>query len=195
MACPPDLKQPLIRTDVAQISAASVVSAPLDNVSMELRPELCAPVVSLRRVAELRSAIDSIENLLFCGESADVAIDAFNAETGHDYTVEDFRCFGELCDAEELALEAARPVWPKVANITREELIEIVRRIIEGDVRDQRYYLRILEANVVHPAACDLIFHPPSEPVDASPERIVDALLSYRPCRHGGSWVRADRRA
>lgn len=153
----------------------------LDTMRMELRPELSAPVVSPQRIAELCMAIGRIEELLVGGDPADTAITAFNAETGHDYTAEDFFCDWECRDVEDFALEAARPAWPKVADVTREELIEIVRRIIDGDLKDQPYYLLLLDTNVVHPAVSSLIFHPPAELAGASPERIVDAALSYQP--------------
>lgn len=66
-------------------------------------------------------------------------------------------------------------------DVTREDLIEVVRQIIEGDPQDQPYYLMLLDTNVVHPCVGDLIFHPPAEMVDASPEHIVDIALSHRP--------------
>ncbi|MFC5833794.1 hypothetical protein [Nonomuraea insulae] len=53
----------------------------------------------------------------------------------------------------ELARDAARPDRLKVPDITREELAEIVRRIMQADPELQ----------------------------DATAEEIVDAALSYRP--------------
>jgi hypothetical protein len=153
----------------------------VDNARVELRPELCAPAVPSQRIAELCAAIDRIEELLQNGDPADGAIAAFNAETGHEYAMEHFHCYWESYDIEDFALEAARPAWPKVPDVTREELMEIVRRIVVGDLKDQAYYLHLLDTNVVHPGVVGLIFHPPAELVGASPERIVDATLSYRP--------------
>lgn len=147
---------------------------------MELRPELRPPVVGPQRIAEFRAAIEAIEGLLDGGESADAAIDAFNAETGHGYDADYFRCYSESRSIEALALEAARPARPRVANVTRDELVEIVRRIqAAGD--DLDYYVRLLQANVVHPGITDLILWPPLEMIDASPEPIVDTALSYQP--------------
>lgn len=148
---------------------------------MQLRPELCAPPVSPPRLAELCAAIEHIEETLASGRPADTAIAAFNLDTGHEYAARDFLGYWESHDVEDFALEAARPAWPKAADVTREELIEVVRRILDGDLKDQLYYLLVLETNVVHPAVAGLIFHPPPELEDAAPERIVDAALSYRP--------------
>jgi hypothetical protein len=80
--------------------------------------------------------------------------------------------------------EAARPARPIVADITREELAEVVRRIMAADPETD-YYLRLLEANTVHPGVSDLIFHPPSHLHEATAERIVDAALDYRPMAAG----------
>ncbi len=148
---------------------------------MELRPELCAPTVPRQRIAELSAAIERIEKLLETGEPADAAITAFNAETGHSYAAEDFLTYGQSRSVEAFALEAARPARPRVPDVTRDELIEIVRRILAGDLDDQEYYLLLLDTNVPHPGAGDLIFQPPPELEDAPPERIVDAALSHRP--------------
>ncbi|MEV6931196.1 bacteriocin immunity protein [Dactylosporangium sp. NPDC051485] len=68
----------------------------------------------------------------------------------------------------------------EAANVTRDELIEIVRRIQAAD-DDMDYYVLLLSTNVSHPGAIDLIFHPPADLADASPEAVIDAALSYRP--------------
>lgn len=147
---------------------------------MELRPELCPPAVTQQRMAVLRTAIEHIAGLLERDEPADAAIAAFNAESGHDYTADDFLTYWESRDVEEFSLEAARPPRPKVPDVTRDELIEIVRRILAAD-DDMDYYVLLLETNVQHPRVSGLIFWPPPELVNASPESIVDAALSYRP--------------
>lgn len=147
---------------------------------MELRPELCPPVVGPQRITELCVAIDMISGLLERNESADTALAAFNAETGHDYAAEYFLSYWESVDVVHFAIEAARPARPKVTNVTREELIEIVHRIQAVD-DDIDYYILLLETNVLHPRVTSLIFHPPPELVNASPETIVDAALRYRP--------------
>lgn len=100
--------------------------------------------------------------------------------TGHDYTAYTFTEYWRSRDLEDLAREAARPAHPRVADITRDELVEIVRRILAVDPEID-YYLRLLEANVLHPAVTDLIFHPPDGLQDASAEELVDKALTYRP--------------
>jgi hypothetical protein len=147
---------------------------------MELRDALRPPVVPPQRVEELSTAIQAIAALLERGEPAGAAIMAFNVETGHHFTANHFVTYWESRDVEDFALEAARPARPKVPNVTRDELIEIVRRIRAVD-EDSNYYLLVLETNVANPGVTDLIFNPPAQLANASPEAIVDAALSYRP--------------
>ncbi|SCG77492.1 hypothetical protein [Micromonospora inositola] len=147
---------------------------------MELRPELCPPVAPEQRIADLSTAIATIAKLLERGESADSAIAAFNAGTGHAYTAYDFRIYWKSRNVEDFAIEAARSASPKVENVTRDELFEIVRRIQRADDGTD-YYVRLLHSHVLHPRVSSLIFFPPPELVDASPEDIVDAALSYQP--------------
>ncbi|MEV1170894.1 hypothetical protein [Nonomuraea sp. NPDC049784] len=146
---------------------------------MELRPELLSPV-SQERQEQLGSEIDRIAELIETGRlmEAREAVAAFNMQTGHSYEPFDFAAYWESQDLVELARDAARPERPKVSDITREELAEIVRRIMEVD---PDYYLRLLEANVLHPRVSNLIFWPLEELQDATAEEIVEAALGYRP--------------
>ncbi|MDH6120252.1 hypothetical protein ABH930_006214 [Kitasatospora sp. GAS204A] len=81
---------------------------------------------------------------------------------------------------DEFALEAARPARPRIEDITTDELVEIIRRLLAGGPESD-YYLRLLEANVAHPRVSDLIFQHSAELPDASAEQIVDEALKYRP--------------
>ncbi|WP_354637505.1 hypothetical protein [Kitasatospora camelliae] len=148
---------------------------------MDLRPELMPPPVSRQRLDALCREITRIADLVLRGSgSTDREIRAFNARTGHDYAALDFaECEGSRSLAD-FAREAARPARPRVADVTRDERVEVVRRILAGDPEID-YYLRLLQANVLYPRVTDLIFHPPPDLPDASAEQIVDAALGYRP--------------
>jgi hypothetical protein len=78
-------------------------------------------------------------------------------------------------------MRAARPRYPRVPDITRDELVEIVSRIRTCQPPDQDWYLLLLETNTAHPAASGLILWPSPELESASAEEIIDAILSYRP--------------
>ncbi|MFE2581509.1 hypothetical protein [Streptomyces sp. NPDC059378] len=148
---------------------------------MDLRPELLPPPVSQQRLDELCAEVERIADLLETRrEAAGAAIAAFNAMTGHDYEALDFAEYYGSRSLEEFAREAARPARPVVAGITRDELVEIVRRLLTA-TPESDYYLRLLEANVSHPRVSDLVFHPSDTLTDASAEQIVDEALQYRP--------------
>ncbi|MEU8465653.1 hypothetical protein [Streptomyces sp. NPDC029003] len=148
---------------------------------MDLRPELVPPRVSRQRLDELCAEVERIADLLVARpEAAREAIVAFNAMTGHDYVALDFAEYDGSRSLEEFAREAARPAWPVVADISRDELAEIVRRLLMASP-DSDYYLRLLKANVSHPRVSDLVFHPSDPLKDVSAEQIVDEALNYRP--------------
>ncbi|WP_369125647.1 hypothetical protein [Catenulispora rubra] len=146
-----------------------------------LRPELTPPFVAESRLRELSQVIENIADVIRHGDglAAGEAVTAFNKATGHTYTDYDFISYNETRDLEEFAREAARPAWPKVADASRAELIEIVRRIQAADP-ELDYYLLLLGANTPHPRVADLIFYPPAELREGSAEDIVDAALSYQ---------------
>ncbi|MEV6129811.1 hypothetical protein AB0M05_23735 [Streptomyces violaceusniger] len=148
---------------------------------MDLRSELVAPAVPTARLEELSREIERISELARRGErtGAEDAVEAFNEETGHQYVLLDFVDHGGWRSLEDFAREAARPAWPKVPDITRDELVELVRRILTADP-EAEYYTRLLQVNVPHPRVTDMIFHPPAELLNASAEDIVDAALRYR---------------
>ncbi|NUR64831.1 MAG: hypothetical protein HOQ47_03640 [Streptomyces sp.] len=70
-------------------------------------------------------------------EAADAAIAVFNEDTGHACSRYDFLSYVGSRSAEEFARAAARPAYPRVPGITRDELVEIVRAALEtGQVVD-----------------------------------------------------------
>lgn len=149
---------------------------------MDLRPELLPPPVGPETLETIGAEIVHVAELFRAGDraEADAIVASLNSRTGHEYELFDFLCYSGSRDVEDLAREAARPAWPRVPDITRAELSEIVRRIMAADP-ETGYYLRLLRANTPHPRVTDLIFHPPADLVRASAEAIVDAALGHRP--------------
>ncbi|WP_031162747.1 hypothetical protein [Streptomyces durhamensis] len=146
---------------------------------MELRRELLPPSVPAERLAELAGEIERIDTLLREDEEAGRrAVGAFNEATGHSYGPGAFLDRWAARDLREFALEAARPAWPRVPDITRDELTEIVRRMraayADGDP-DADHYRLVLEVNVAHPDSFTVAEQ------EATPACIVDELLAYRP--------------
>ncbi|WP_190214753.1 hypothetical protein [Kitasatospora indigofera] len=148
---------------------------------MDLRPELLPPPVSRERLDEVCREIERIADLVAArAEGADAAIMAFNATTGHGYGFPDFAEYDGSRSLEDFAREAARPARPRVPDVTRDELAEVVRRVLAASLESD-YYLRLLEANVPHPRVCALLFDPPAGLRDASAEQILHEALEYRP--------------
>ncbi|MBV1853895.1 hypothetical protein [Catellatospora tritici] len=150
---------------------------------MDLRPELLPPPVSAERIAELSAEIAHLEDLVLSGDRAvaEAAVAAFNEATGHTCTLWDFVEYDAGRGVAEFALELARPAWPRVPDVTRDELIELVRRIME-EGPDADYYRLLLDTNTVRPGAWGVIYHPPAHlGREPTPEQVVDEILSYQP--------------
>jgi hypothetical protein len=152
----------------------------VEDVGVELRPLLRPPTVEPARLAATCRAIERITGMIERGEPTDAVVAAFNEHCGHRYLAADFAEYWASRSLGEFALEAARPVAPRIADITRDELAELVRRIQAADA-DTDYYLGLFIANVPHPEAADLIFWPPPGLAHASADQIVDAALRHRP--------------
>ncbi|WP_034266559.1 hypothetical protein [Actinospica robiniae] len=148
---------------------------------MDLRQELLPPVVDQWRIDEIGAEITRIADLVHQGlrSEADTAMAEFSAAAGRDYGIDAFLEYDGARSLEDFAREAARPPWPRVPDVTRSELVEIVRRIQAVDP-DSDYYLLLLRANTPHPHVSDLIFYPPDELVDGNAAAIVDAALAHR---------------
>lgn len=113
------------------------------------------------------------------GDDATAAIETLNATTGHGFGLDDFHYHCGAPDREQLVEWACAPPPVRLPDITREELVEIVRRILADPTDD--WYIEAFECNTVMPGASGLIFHPPPKLRDATAEEIVDAALVYRP--------------
>ncbi|MYV97079.1 hypothetical protein [Streptomyces sp. SID3343] len=152
-----------------------------------MRTRWSPPVVDPGRLAELAAEIERIGELIRHDDGAggpgeaEAAMVAFRARTGHDYTIADFADYHGSRSLADFALEAARPARPRIADITRAELVEIVERILAGDA-ELDWYLLVLTVNVAHPRVTELIFGGPAggDGTLESAEEIVVAASAYR---------------
>jgi hypothetical protein len=145
---------------------------------MDLRPELLPPQPSGDRLRELRGEIERIAALLERHPRAGAeAVRAFNESTGHAYDACDFTYYRSAGDLEEFALEAARPARPRVADVTRAELVEIVRRLMSDAGCDAGYYVLLFATNVPRPGAGDPLPHLADCLQNASAAELVDEAL------------------
>ncbi|MFG3305245.1 hypothetical protein [Streptomyces wuyuanensis] len=74
---------------------------------------------------------------------------------------------------------------PPVSRERLDEFPREIERVVElvelGPSEDADYYELLLQSNVAWPGAAGLALCPPAELRDASPERIVEEILRYRP--------------
>jgi hypothetical protein len=160
---------------------------------LELRKQLTPPEIPETRRETVRKRIREIEAVLAQGQDADDLIQKFNDFTGHQYDEYTFRNYWRSIDLDDFVQQASRLPPRRVENITREELIEIVRWAMSDDP-DNEFYRELFDANVIMPAASSLIYYPVDyEPTtltwsggsindyDPTPEEIVEIALSYRP--------------
>ncbi|MBO0854973.1 MAG: hypothetical protein J2P18_14565 [Nocardia sp.] len=144
---------------------------------MDLRPELLPPPVEEHILDEFCREIARIESLIWHGEPVAETVAAFNERTGRRYHWTAFAEYDEIRDLEDFALEAARPPHPRVPDLTRDELAEIIARMRSANLpaADLDYYLRLVDNSVPHPAITDLI-----RETDAEPGEIADAAIGYK---------------
>lgn len=159
------------------------MSGPLSGAGrvhgVELRDALVRQPVTPERRAAIEQAVLSIEELVDQGHDATAAVERLNGITGHRFGPDDFRNHCGAPGREELRGRAGAPPPVRLPDVTRDELVEIVRRIL-GDPTDD-WYIEAFERSTVMPGAADLIFHPPPELRNATAEEIADAALAYRP--------------
>ncbi|MNW59008.1 hypothetical protein D3C74_369040 [compost metagenome] len=126
----------------------------------------------------LKSKIEQIELLIESGKTAIGEIEEFNRLTGREYDEYYFLNYWRSISLDDFVDESSQPYPVKLNDITRDELIELVRRIkdIETYGNDTVYYLEVLKANMSMPDISDLIFYR-----NLSPEEVIEEGLRYKP--------------
>jgi hypothetical protein len=152
---------------------------------MNLRQELTPPPVDERlvaRLAELANALD--------GNPSEALRAEFNKLAGTDIPMILFQGIYESEDHANFVRRVLREQGIKpVPDVTREELVEIVRRAKKTDKTGlHEAYMAIFDCNVPRPHASNLLFWPadydessgtwgggkPMNDYDPSPEQMVD---------------------
>ncbi|QLG88020.1 hypothetical protein HQ393_06960 [Chitinibacter bivalviorum] len=139
----------------------------------------------MARLAELADAID--------GNSSEMLRSEFNRLAGTALPVSAFQgIYGSENHANFVRRVLRKQQIKAVPDVTREELIEIVRRAMKPDRTGlHEAYMAILDCNVPRPHASNLLFYPvdyehssntwgggkPMSDYDPSPEQIVDWAL------------------
>lgn len=154
---------------------------------MELRPALMPPVLDESRVARLTRFAEEID----CGhpEHTREQIVAFNQEAMTELEFSDFQgIYGGQDHDTWVRNVLAAPYARRVADVTKCELIELARRVMESDgaEHDMNFWLDMLAINIPNERVSDLIFWPGEYFNDVnyskrlSPEQVVDIALNDR---------------
>lgn len=149
---------------------------------MDLRSELMPPQLSADLVEELSRLAAEVDGAR--AEDSELTLAQFNQLAG---TALKFAAFQGVHGAEDHEDWVRRILYSKSlsrrSDLIRDEMIEIVRRIVSaGD--DHDFYLLVFEENCKHPAKSGLIYYPdlvPELPQDREPTEaeIADLAMSY----------------
>jgi len=145
-------------------------------------PELDEAIVA--RLADLAATIDGARP----GEWEE-ELDLFNREAGTRLEFLDFQGIsGGMDHSTWVRGVLSQPFQKKIDDITREELLELIRRFSTPGYEEHEliFWLKLLEANVPDPRISDLIFWPGEYFGDGdnsrelSPEEILEIALGKR---------------
>lgn len=154
---------------------------------MPLREELILKKPNDGEVLEIQQIGQDIVDGIFAGDDVSDKIGMIAKMTGRNhYDFDYFETLHSHSSIEEFANSAAQPVPPRVPDITRDELIEIVRLAMNfKDPDGSDYYRGLFDRNVPMADASGLMDYPenwvPGQDLseyDPSPEEIVDRALS-----------------
>ena len=111
---------------------------------------------------------------------------------GSTVTLDDIQNYWRGMSLGEFVENISRQRPQRVLDVTREELIEIARRMRpDGGYPDHQGYAEVFDMQVSMPSASMMMYHPPdhvtiSVPIseyDPTPEVLVDWALAYRVIR------------
>jgi hypothetical protein len=157
---------------------------------MSLRKELEPKKFSKQYRKRIRDKIIEIEHLLDDQGTADEQIKDFNSITGYNYDADYFYSYHGFESLDDFVNKVcvSRPI--KDPKMTKEELIEIVVRILDFDNYGdfQEYYMELFDLNVPMPNASNLVFYPENYnprrdklgEYNPTPKEIVERALSYK---------------
>ncbi|UVM48251.1 MULTISPECIES: hypothetical protein [unclassified Pseudomonas] len=148
---------------------------------MELRTELVPPALDESMVARLTKLAEEID----CGhpEQTLSQLAEFNREAMTELEFIDFQgVYGGQAHDTWVRKVLAKPYELRVADVTKQELVELARRVMEGDGADHEveFWLSMLEINIPNDRISDLIFWPDEYFDDVnysqelSPEQVVE---------------------
>ncbi len=126
-----------------------------------LRPSLIAKKPEATHVKKIADLAASIIEDMDRGQACDDKLLEMAQITGHqEYDRDYFATLHCHSSVKEFAREAALPIAQKVSDITRDELIDIVRRMMKASSDERRYYSTLFDMHVPLAEASGLIDYP-----------------------------------
>ena len=151
---------------------------------MKVRPDLMPPILDESKVARLAELAAEID----CGrqDQTQDQLAEFNREALTNLTFIDFQgIYGSQDHDTWVRQVLATPYEQRLADITKPELIEMTRRVMEADGPEHaiNFWLHMLELNIPDTQISDLIFCPgeyfgvEDNSQELSPEQVVEITL------------------
>ncbi len=155
---------------------------------MTLRESLRVTLPSPGRVDEFakltRKIIHAIDNE---ADSAELIAEMASLARRKDFDRDFFATLHCRCSVEDFATEAALPMPQHVPDLSRDELIEIVRLAKSSGYVLSIYYRELFDRNVPMPGASGLLDYPENwkrgmdlSKYDPTPEEIVDRATAAK---------------
>lgn len=150
-------------------------------VLMELRQELMPPALNEARVARLTELAAGIDGA-HPGQ-AEHELAEFNHEAGTTFAFLDFQgIYGGQDHDTWVRKVLAKPFQKRLPDVTRAELLELARRVMEADGEEHEidFWLDMLALNIPDPRVSDLIFWPGeyfgdgNNARELTPEQVID---------------------
>ena len=152
-----------------------------------MRRELMPPVLDDATVARLARLADQVVDLIEGKGEFRPAMMRFNVEAGTDWTAADFVEGVASVGTREFAKRALTRRPGRVADVTYEELLEVVRRVMEGEGSESeiQFWIDLLQANLPVRSVSNLIYWPwgcpePAGARKATAREVLDAALAGR---------------
>lgn len=125
-----------------------------------LRAELMLPTVKPAKVKELTDLAIQIVAYMDARQDYRPLIGRFNDICGGNYGIDAFDNAAGSMDMEDFAKQVLTPPPPKLSEITEDEYLEIIMRLLEGRATEAEttFWLRLLDINIPCPTIYDLIY-------------------------------------
>jgi hypothetical protein len=141
-----------------------------------------APEPEADKAERFRHLLTRIDSALNGGGNLDGLLTELNSLADQQFDVDTIACSFSSQSIEELAAELATPPPRHISDVSRDDLIAVVRKILEPDTseRERFWYLDFMGRNTPHPAVSDLIYWPGHDD-EVLAEDVVDQALAYTP--------------